>query len=63
MLALVPALVAMVSIYGLFASESTVVRQVGDALGAAPKEVQDLVTSQLRSIVRVRRRGCASPPS
>ncbi len=51
MLALVPALVAMVSIYGLFASESTVVRQVGDALGAAPKEVQALVTSQLRSIV------------
>jgi membrane protein len=51
MLALVPALVAMVSIYGLFASESTVVRQVGDALGAAPKEVQDLVTAQLRSIV------------
>jgi membrane protein len=51
LLALVPALVAMVSIYGLFASEDTVVRQVGDALGAAPKEVQDMVTSQLRSIV------------
>jgi membrane protein len=51
LLALVPALVAIVSIYGLFANESTVVRQVGDVLGAAPREVRDLVTAQLRSIV------------
>ena len=51
LLALVPALVAIVSIYGLFANESTVVRQVGDVLGAAPHEVRDLVTAQLRSIV------------
>ncbi len=51
LLALVPALVAIVSIYGLFANESTVVRQVEDALGAAPHEVRDLVTAQLRSIV------------
>jgi membrane protein len=51
LLALVPALVAIVSIYGLFASESTVVRQVGDVLGAAPQEVRELVTTQLRSIV------------
>jgi membrane protein len=46
----VPALVAIVSIYGLFADEATVVRQVGDVLGAAPHEVRDLVTAQLRSI-------------
>jgi membrane protein len=51
LLALVPALVAIVSIYGLFANESTVVRQVGDVLGAAPKEVRELVTTQLTSIV------------
>jgi membrane protein len=57
MLALVPALVAVVSIYGLFADESTVVRQVGDVLGAAPREVQDLVTAQLRSIVSSSRAG------
>jgi membrane protein len=50
LLALVPALVAVVSIYGLFADETTVVRQVGDLLGAAPHEVRDLVTAQLRSI-------------
>jgi len=51
LLALVPALVAIVSVYGLFADENTVVRQVGDVLGAAPHEVRDLVTAQLRSIV------------
>jgi membrane protein len=51
LLALVPALVAIVSIYGLFANESTVVRQVEDVLGAAPREVRELVTAQLRSIV------------
>jgi membrane protein len=51
MLALVPALVAIVSIYCLFANESTVVRQTGDVLGAAPREVRDLVTAQLCSIV------------
>jgi membrane protein len=51
LLALVPALVAVVSIYGLVADESTVVRQVHDTLGAAPSEVRDMVTQQLRSIV------------
>jgi membrane protein len=52
LLALVPALVALVSIYGLFASESTVTDQVGKILGAAPEEVRNLVNEQLRSIVR-----------
>src|SRR3954447_14866326 len=51
LLALVPALVAIDSIYGLFADDDTVVHQVGDVLGAAPREFRDLVTAQLRSIV------------
>jgi membrane protein len=51
LLALVPAMAAGVSIYGLFANESTVVRQVRDVLGAAPEEVRNLVVAQLRSIV------------
>ena len=51
LLALVPALVALVSIYGLFASESTVTDQVGKVLGAAPAEVRNLVNEQLHSIV------------
>jgi membrane protein len=52
LLALVPALVAVVSIYGLFASEATVTDQVSSVLGAAPDEVRNLVEEQLRSIVR-----------
>src|SRR5437868_5348672 len=52
LLALVPALVALVSCYGLVASETTVTEQVGNVLGAAPTEVRNLVQEQLRSIVR-----------
>jgi len=52
LLALVPALVALVSCYGLVASETTVTEQVGNVLGAAPTEVRNLVEEQLRSIVR-----------
>jgi membrane protein len=51
LLALVPALVAMVSIYGLFANPEDVERTVNDSLAAAPVEVQDLVSQQLDSIV------------
>jgi membrane protein len=51
LLALVPALVALVSVYGLFASESSVSDQVANVLGAAPQEVRNLVEQQLRSIV------------
>jgi len=51
LLALVPAMAAGVSIYGLFANEATVVRQVRGVLGAAPEEVRNLVVAQLRSIV------------
>ena len=50
LLALVPALVALVSAYGLVADPSEVEEQVSELLGAAPAEVRDLVTSQLRSI-------------
>src|SRR3954471_18469970 len=52
LLALVPALVALVSCYGLIASEANVTDQVGRMLGAAPAEVRNLVEEQLRSIVR-----------
>ena len=51
LLALVPALVALVSVYGLVADPSDVQRLTEDALQAAPTEVQDLVTAQLDSVV------------
>jgi membrane protein len=49
-LALVPALVAVVSVYGLLADPKTVADHVSDLLGAAPGEVRDLVREQLQSI-------------
>jgi len=52
LLALVPALAALVSLYGLVASEATVTDQVASVLGAAPTEVRTLVEEQLRAIVR-----------
>lgn len=51
LLALVPTLVAMVSIYGLVADPSQVERQVEDILGTAPAEVRELVSAQLGEIV------------
>jgi membrane protein len=50
LLALVPALVALVSVYGIFADPADVERQVQDVLGAAPDEVREMVSSQLQSI-------------
>src|SRR5262245_34953300 len=50
LLALVPALVALVSVYGIFANPDDVERQVENVLGAAPDEVRQLVVSQLQSI-------------
>jgi membrane protein len=50
LLALVPALVAMVSLYGLVADPADVDRQVDDWLGSAPAEVRELVATQLSSI-------------
>ncbi len=50
LLALVPALVAIVSIYGLVADPAEVGTQVDDALSAAPAQVRDLVDEQLTSV-------------
>lgn len=50
LLALVPGLVALVSIYGLAADPADVTRQVRDALAAAPDEARELVESQLSAI-------------
>jgi membrane protein len=50
LLALVPAMVAFVSLYGLLADPTDVARHVADLLGAAPGEVQDLVTNQLEAV-------------
>jgi len=50
LLALVPALVALVSLYGLVADPATIGHQVGDALSAAPREVRALVQEQLTAI-------------
>jgi membrane protein len=51
LLALVPALAALVSLYGLVADPADIERNIEDVLAAAPQEVRDLVTSQLQSIV------------
>jgi membrane protein len=50
-LALVPALIAIVSIYGLFSSPEDVTRQVGDLGSSLPGEVQDFLVYQLTQIV------------
>jgi membrane protein len=51
LLALVPSLVALVSIYGLVADPADIQANIDEALSAAPAEVRDLVSSQLSSIV------------
>lgn len=51
LLALVPTLVAVVSLYGLVADPADVQRTVDDTLQAAPAEVRDLVSSQLESVI------------
>ncbi len=50
LLALVPALVAVISIYGLVADPQDVRSQLLDALSAAPSEVRNLVSTQMESI-------------
>jgi membrane protein len=57
LLALVPSLVALVSLYGLVANPADIQRNVDDVLAAAPTEVRDLVESQLSSIVDSSRQG------
>jgi membrane protein len=51
LLALVPSLVALVSVYGLVADPADIQRNIDDVLRAAPTEVRELVSSQLSSIV------------
>ena len=50
LLALVPAIVAIVSVYGLVADPAQVRTQIVGVLRAAPREVRDLVSAQLESI-------------
>lgn len=50
-LALIPALVAFVSVYGLVADESDVTRQVEDLGSSLPAEVRDFLVYQLTQIV------------
>ena len=50
LLASFPALVAIVSVYGLVADPSSIGEHVGDLLGAAPAEVRTLLTTQLRDV-------------
>jgi membrane protein len=50
-LALIPALVAVVSLYGLVANPADVTRQVNDLAGALPHEARAFLTSQLHSII------------
>jgi membrane protein len=50
-LAMIPALAAIVSIYGLFADPQQVQDAFGEATGALPQEARDLLESQLTSIV------------
>lgn len=57
LLALVPALAALVSIYGLVADPADIDRQVGDVLAAAPAEVQDLVAQQMDAVTSQSRGG------
>jgi membrane protein len=50
LLALVPALVAVISIYGLVADPRDVRTQIVDALSASPREVREMVSTQLEAI-------------
>jgi membrane protein len=50
LLALVPALVALMSIYGLAADPERIDDQLLDALSAAPEEVRNLISQQVRDI-------------
>jgi membrane protein len=54
LLALVPAMVAAVSLYGLVADPNEIERQVEEFLGAAPAEARELIQSQLQDIVEGR---------
>ena len=59
-LALVPALVAFISIYGLVADPASVTRQVNDVASALPKQVQSFLVYQLTSIIHANRAGVST---
>jgi membrane protein len=50
MLALVPALAALLTIYGLAADPAQISEQIVDALAATPAEVRDLIAQQVQDI-------------
>ena len=50
LLALFPALAALVSLYGLFADPAEVSQQVSDLTGTLPQEAQSLITDQLEKV-------------
>lgn len=50
LIAVVPAMVALVSLFGLVAEPGEVQRQVADNLAAAPREVRQLVVDQLEGV-------------
>jgi membrane protein len=56
-LAFVPALVALISMYGLVADPTEVTRQVEDIASALPKEVRDFLVFQLTSVVNANKAG------
>ena len=56
-LALIPTLVAFISLYGLVANPADVTRQVKDVASALPKEVQNFFVYQLTSIIHANRTG------
>ena len=51
LIAMVPAFIALVSLYGLLADPGDVQRQVADLTQAMPTEARDLIEQQLESIV------------
>lgn len=56
-LALVPALIATVSVYGLVADPAQLTAEVRDATAGLPEEARDLITAQLKGVTQSSDRG------
>jgi len=56
-LALIPAMVAFISVYGLVANPANVTSQVKSVASALPKDVQNFFVSQLTAIIHANRAG------
>ena len=52
LIALVPAMIALVSLFGLVADPAEIQEQVGESLAGAPAEVRELVESQLEGVTQ-----------